>query len=270
MKPFLLLAPLAFLSFSFIPSNHFTKKDLLNIIDSGIIKHATDGSTSEWPANKFEQEKGTNTKYGVDNDSKNLYIAMIIPDVRTQIKIMAQGMTLYVDVKGKKREGKGILFPINKNGGSFFTKSGKENEKPDMKLIRSILGINLLSMQLFGFTGEEGKEQDLMLLSSANIQFSWDDNDIMYVEYGIPLSLFGDNTSLNQKTISLGWKLNDMAIESRTVSYTRTEVRAVPAGSLPPSNMPTRSGNSGIGNPPSQKNREQNFWTKYTISIPTK
>src|SRR2546430_12291632 len=116
MKLFLCLPGFILMS-SFIPSKH-----VVNILpaatDTPAISHQLDGSLAEWPTNKFEEDNVTNIKYAVDNDAKNLYIAMISPAGFTQIKMIRQGMEVYIDMSGKKKEDKGIGFPVNK-GANF-------------------------------------------------------------------------------------------------------------------------------------------------------
>jgi hypothetical protein len=75
--------------------------------------------------------------------------------------------------------------------------------------------------------------------------------------------------SLNQKTISLGWKINTVESPSgNTPAFSTTTVQGRPAGS----GGASRNGGGGIGNLSTQADmqkmvREENFWTKYLISI---
>jgi len=282
MKSLLILPVIALVSFSFRSFPHSSKNIFFTINDTGIINHILDGSIDEWPAEKFEQGKGTNIKYAVDNDAKNLYIAMVIPNFPTQMKMMRQGMNLYIDLKGKKKQGRGIEFPVKKdrsnfNEGNFSSNSGNrqgnnesntERQKPDMKQMRGMMTLNLLSMKLFGFTDDEPKEQGLIMPGSVNIQFNWDEANIMYIEYDIPLNLLGDNASLNQKNISLGWKLNDADVQTTTPVSSTSTIQGRPAGS---SGRNGSFGNSGTSRPSQQgmdkMMSEESFWTKYTISI---
>src|SRR5258706_10458035 len=110
MKSFIMLPVIALISFPFNPSPHFYTNQ--TICDTAIINHVLDASIDEWPAEKFEQDKETNIKYAIDNDAQHLYIAMVIPAFSTQLKMMRQGMDLYIDLKGKKKQGRGIEFPV--------------------------------------------------------------------------------------------------------------------------------------------------------------
>src|SRR5450432_2678486 len=71
--------------------------------DSSIINHVLDGSVKEWPSGQFKADGETGVQYAIDNDGKNLFLAMSIPNFRTQLKMMREGMSLYIDLKGKKK-----------------------------------------------------------------------------------------------------------------------------------------------------------------------
>ncbi|HKB44006.1 MAG TPA: hypothetical protein VKC90_06445, partial [Chitinophagaceae bacterium] len=79
--------------------------------------------------------------------------------------------------------------------------------------MRDAMALNLLSIKVFGFLADEPEEQGLQMPGSANVAFSWNSTDTMYIEYNIPLSFLGKE-SLNQKEISIGWKLNGIQRKS--------------------------------------------------------
>ena len=282
MRSLILLPAIALISFSFRPSAHFHARQ--TIADTTIINHVLDANIDEWPAEKFEQDNETNIKYAIDNDAQNLYVAMVIPGFPTQMKMMRQGMDLYIDLKGKKKQGRGIEFPVTKDrssfgGGNFSSgtrtqqdknESNTERQKPDMKEMRGMMALNLLSMKLFGFSDEaEPKEQGLIMPGSVNIQFNWDDSNVMFVEYNIPLNLLGDKETLSQKNISLGWKLKAMEMPSGNVVSSTTTMQGRQSGG---SRGFSSSRPSGAGGPSQQgmesMTKEQSFWAKYTISFP--
>ena len=201
------------------------------------IHHVLDGKTSEWPVQKFETDVSFEIKYAVDNDQQDLYVALIIPNSRTQMRIMRQGMQLYIDTKGKKKEGKGIEFPVKRartEESNFNNFRGQQNEqsnrqdnseerKANTKAMRATLAINLVAMKVFGFSNNEPGEQGLQMEGSANIAFAWDSTDAMSIEYKIPISLLGDISALQQKELSVGLKLN--GIQMRTNNSSRRQER---------------------------------------------
>ncbi len=95
--------------FSFHDPDRFDEKYSLN---DTTIHHVLDGKENEWPAEKFQTDPATQFRYAIDNDKQNLYLVLAIANFREQMKIMRQGMDLYFDLKEKKKEGKGIEFPV--------------------------------------------------------------------------------------------------------------------------------------------------------------
>src|SRR6478752_6195238 len=72
--------------------------------DSVKINHTTDGNIDEWKQEKFETDKETHIQYTIDHDATNLYLAIKVSDQAMQMKLMRQGMSLYLDKNGKKKE----------------------------------------------------------------------------------------------------------------------------------------------------------------------
>src|SRR5688500_2283975 len=81
-------------------------------IDTTAINHVLDGNLAEWPGDKLTTDKTTNTRYAVDNDNKMLYLAINISDKSLQQRVMQKGMSLFIDVKGKKKVNRGVQFPL--------------------------------------------------------------------------------------------------------------------------------------------------------------
>lgn len=270
------LTLLAFDKVSDTPAPFFKSPD-----DSGHITHVFDGITSEWPDSLFQNNKESLLHYAEDNDAQNLYVAVRIADFRTQMKMMRQGMKLFIDTKGKKKENKGIEFPIKPESGASYSTAGfsnpqensqsgsanEQHQKFDKKQARAAMSIHLFSMKLFGL-GESEESQGLQVTGSVNVAFTWDSADVMHIEYMIPLTMLGDINSLKQKTISLGWKINGMEYQGgsgNTVGVSPS-AQGGPSGgrggrgAAPPSNI--------SGSPYKMNSSvEESFWTKYTLNL---
>ena len=119
MKKFFLLMML-FCSFTSI-------KVFAAITDTVKQAHVIDGTLNEWAADSFTADKETEISYAVDNDAHQLYIALKITNQRTQFRLMRLGMNVFIDIKGKHKEGTSIEFPLknspldaaNQGGGGF-------------------------------------------------------------------------------------------------------------------------------------------------------
>ena len=178
---------------------------------------------------------------------------------------MHQGMEMYIDLKAKKKEGKGIEFPVKKNAqadDAIMTFNSQNNndaierltpeqKKAKLKTMRASLALSLTTMRLFGFEGHRSEEQGLVMPGSANIAFAWDSTDEMCIEYRIPLSLI-EPSSLSQKEISIGWKVNGFQ-------------RPTTSGESESTGENHRGGNGEAGPSQAYGNVDQSFWGKYVI-----
>ncbi len=262
------------------------------IADSNGIRHELDGYTTEWPNEKFENDKETGISYALDNDSANFFVAMRVPAIPEQVKIMRMGMRFFIDLKAKKKENMGIEFPIKRkmpeNSGGFSSgnrptendQNGDGRRQFDPKAMRARMATNLIFMKIFGFENEdESQKRTLMVDGSANIAFAWDSLDVMYIEYRIPLSMIGGTASLQNKAITAGWKINgfDMPSPGGGTGTGDMNSRNFSAGRLSRGygrNSGSGSTNNGADNTSSQGNfenmmKEQSIWTKYTFILPT-
>jgi len=276
MKYVLLLIP----AFTLLSFNRSVKNNFefgLCYSDTSRITHVLDGNTNEWPDSMFQVDKETSMHYAMDNDAHQLYLALRIPDFRTQMKMMRQGMNLYIDLKGKKKEGRGIEFPIKPEAGSVAGAgpgqgNNGEHGNFNKQAIRESMAVRLIVMKLFGFTDDEPKPQGLQMEGSAKIGFIWDSADVMHVEYVIPFSMLGDAASLHQKTVGIGWKIN--GIESSSSSPAMFTTSSSVPGRASPGGI-NRTGGAGRGatnystSQPDMQGvtSEQSVWTKYTISF---
>jgi len=70
-----------------------------------------DGDLTDWEANltTIEDDRAS---VGVQNDGEYLYLALATSDRRTQMQVLAQGFTVWVDPEGGKDEVRGVRFPL--------------------------------------------------------------------------------------------------------------------------------------------------------------
>ena len=246
MKIYLLLPVINLLVVS---NYHHIQESPTSHIDTTSIIHILDGNIIEWPQEKFMIDNATKIRYAVDNDSQMLFLALNIPDKRAQQIIVQQGMSLFIDIKGKKKENHGVEFPL-----------GMENVS------------NIGNMKVFGFTSGEPVPQNVKTEGTINIAMGWDSSYVLNIEYYVPLKMLASSvTELNNKKISIGWKLKESEMMSsntaQPVSSTSRVVTVVaPAGSTRPPN--NRNVGSGQSNTPSQINivkQAQPIWTTHTI-----
>jgi uncharacterized membrane protein YgcG len=287
------LSPLAGL-FLFLGVHHDVRlrnNPFSSTVDSGIIGHNTDGQVGEWPADRFSSDKLSGIQYAIDNDGQNLYVALNIAEMGEQMKIMRMGMSFFIDLKAKKKENRGIEFPVKREGGPLQAgeyrggddqardRDGQQgNQRPDFKKMRAMMSLNLYSLKLFGFSEGEPKEQGLDLKDNVQIAYQWDTADVMHIEYLVPLKFITDDiNSLNNKEISAGWKVNGMDMPSGENGFNSGGF----GGGGGRGGFGGRGGGSGGfrggGSPGINRNteqmqqrmKEQKIWTKYTFTLGT-
>ena len=271
-------APIALLLVLFYGSGNRFYKSLYNTHsgDSTIIDHKLDGSVDEWPADKFTDNKDLGLAYAIDNNSENLYVVLNITHPGEQMKVMRMGMSLYIDLKGKKKESRGIEFPIKKengNNGGYqpqpATNQSQDGQKGsfDFKRMRMMMAINLIHLKQFGFTEGDPIEQDLLKRDEPSIAYNWDSLDVMHIEYMIPMKMLGDASSLNQKMISIGWKINGIDLSSTSENSTGTSMGrgGRGGGGFSGRSGPRNPGNSSSGADREKMMKEPSVWGKYTI-----
>ncbi|MBV9988744.1 MAG: hypothetical protein JO301_13785 [Chitinophagaceae bacterium] len=252
-----------------------TRAGLARVNDTTKIIHSIDGIASEWKPEKFETDKDYGVMYAMDHDANFLYVVLKVPDQRTQMKLMMQGMNLYVDKKGKKREAAGVEFPIKPaNPMGAFSRGNREEgaPMPDPKAVREALTANMIVLKQFGFEGQEDKLQPVVQDGSVNVSFDWDANNALVIEYLIPMGFVGKPADLNGKPLGIGWKINGITMPDRPSTPLSTSISrpGTTSGGGAGSRGGSRTG-SGPSLEFSQSNdprfKDQNFWTKYTVNF---
>ncbi len=247
------------------------------------ISHVLDGNSSEWKADKFEMDKETGITFSVDHDANNIYLVVKVKDQALQMKLMTQGMNLYIDRKGKKREGTGIEFPLKREGGGFGGGRPRGGDgqgggsAPNPVEIRERLASTMILLKVFGLEGVDDQQQLIGIPNGVSLAFDWDAADILCIEYLVPVRFIGASSALNGKPLGIGWKINGIDIpagggDGRTV--VTQQLVAVPAGRGGGGGGAARGGNTGASraNAPSfdsndSRFKEQSFWTKYVINF---
>lgn len=103
---FILLASIASCS----GSRHSKSKKLGGVWQIQPI--SVDGSNKDWPSPYPEYDSKANLGYAVSNDSKNLYITVETGDPATQLKILREGFTVWIDKTGGKDQVMAINYPL--------------------------------------------------------------------------------------------------------------------------------------------------------------
>jgi len=105
-------------------SKHSKSKKLPGVWQAEPI--VIDGSNKDWPSPYPEYDDKAQLGYAVSNDKENLYITVETGDLATQLKILKNGLTVWIDKTGEKTEETAINFPIP-------TEAKEENEEGEKR-----------------------------------------------------------------------------------------------------------------------------------------
>jgi hypothetical protein len=96
--------------FSCHSSKHAKTKRLPGVWQDKPI--TVDGHNTDWPSPYPEYDDKAMLGYAVSNDRENLYITVETGDEATQMKILKEGLTVWIDKKGEQNELTAINFPL--------------------------------------------------------------------------------------------------------------------------------------------------------------
>lgn len=260
-----------------------SKANEATLSDTSKIVHIIDGNLSEWNLATFETDKETQLIYSFDHDKNYLFLALKVNSVSTQMKMIRQGMSLFLDKKGKKREGMGVIFPLPQgnslgnysSGGNGNASQPSNRPTPlDPKLMHENLSRTMILLKVFGFDDQEDKMQIVDLPGNVNISFEWNDANELIIEYLIPISFLGKPADLNNKPIGIGWKINGMSIPgSGFQNGNSASSSSSGAGGVTASIGGSKSGASARSTTnvnfqsTDPRMKEQFIWTKYVLTF---
>jgi len=87
-----------------------------------------DGDNKDWPSPYPEYDEKASLGYAVSNDKENLYITVETGDPATQLKILRQGFTVWIDKTGGKEQTTGIHYPLQHEGKNNFSSDGQQQQ----------------------------------------------------------------------------------------------------------------------------------------------
>jgi hypothetical protein len=257
--------------FRFIPA-------LLCITTSITILHAQKVNTASWNNNAktidgilndwAEPIKFTSNQAGFQmafsNDSMALYVALKVTDHRMQMKMMREGLRLFIDGGGKKSESRLVEYPLPlpppkaSEGGP---------DRPDTFAMKKRV---LQNLNTFGVSGMNG-------IPNGNLQpgnpydveaaAAWDSLGQMTLEYQLPLKYF--DISVSTAIISMGLFLPGSNAMDGFMPPPPGEMGGGPGGEAmggPPPGGDMDGGPPPGMNPFNDSNREYRYWTKLKLA----
>jgi hypothetical protein len=187
-------------------------------------------------------DTGSKVLYSVRHDSSNVYLALSTSDFGSQFKILNQGLTVYIDETGKKKNGKYWSYPVSNalNKRDVFSRSNTSSNFPfsqydkSQKLYQSFQ-MNNQQLELVGFDGAETSRLLYYPLGKSPIEIgiAMDSTGLLNYTVIIPKTeIFTDN-KYNDGIFSFGVKSGEI----------KTQMNA----SNRPSGDSIKQGNGGAG-----------------------
>jgi hypothetical protein len=245
---------------------------------SGLIK--IDGDATDWQGWALSENKDTKLLYAVTNDANGINLLLKSGDAAQQMKMFKGGVQILVDVKGKKKKGTGINFPLP--GNAQQTAMGQRTsqradasaapQKPDIKRLHQQMLLQQTEMELFGFS-EEADGLTSVNFSPVKVAINWNGEDSMVYEMHIPYAAFAKPPKPDDK-ISIGVIIKGMKQPGMNNDDRGAGPRGRGFGGGPGGGRPGGFG-GGAGRPGGgtfdrgdmeKMFQDTNFWIKYTLS----
>ena len=227
-----------------------------------------DGDASEWQRPLAYYDADSKLSFTVSNDSTKLYLIVEAYDEAAQMKIVREGLQIWIDTSGGKGKDIGILYPVAAMSGnapkgtdnqSSGAGTGNYGSQPDYDRIAAMHRNFLKSpgqIELKGFKPPIGGVLPLQNAFGIQTRINWDTiNNILNWEAAIPMETFyrhALNHSDSLKTFGITFSVNGIDHSSHKKSaddnaggYTPSGGSGMGAGGMPGGGMGGRGGGGG-------------------------
>lgn len=188
-------------------------------------EHITvDGHLEDWGDTLLYEYTNQNLQYEIKNDDANLYVAMRVRDKDRQLQVLSQGFSFMVNVKGRKREGPTLVYPIaDRLSFRSIMSADNENRPEDMRIgaLQAIRAIYVLRFDDI-LDGQISLENQYGIQAGAVI----DSTDALCFEAVIPLERLGLSYTGTQP-LAFNVKVNGMIMPAADPNTMR---RSTPYG----------------------------------------
>src|SRR3569623_386700 len=218
-RSFVRLIALCALQFAFLNFCPAQNKPVQNILLLPPANITIDGDLGDWGDSLRNYNEDKKLYYTLANDKDNLYMAIRINDRSEQMSVLAAGLTLSIDTRGKKKDTFSITFPI---GGDPHMIADQENQPlsssdQDQGVHDDKMKAHLTKLRQIKVTGFKDVESDLITTSNTYgfrtaIDFDKDGN--LVYEAAIPLKLFHDDEQAKNEW-AFNFKINGITRPSQ-------------------------------------------------------
>ena len=149
-----------------------------------------DGQTAEWKTD-WQLDPDGKFLFNIGNDEQNLYLRIKVSDDLTQQKIALYGLSVKLDVNGKKKGKLGLKYPVGKDANELkkmpepLPKDAAGKAKAKKELLSEIEVLELL-----GLAKENIVSSRLGLMNGIEVLIVVDENAAYVYEAKIPFKAF--------------------------------------------------------------------------------
>lgn len=167
---------------------------------------AIDGELKDWGDSLRYYNKDKQLNYALANDQDNLYMAMRINDRSEQIRVLRAGLTLGIDIRGKKKETFTMTFPVGDQSPESMAETAQDLQggTTDVKQQdrEELMKAKLTKLRAIKVTGFKDIESETMTTSNTygfKVAIDYDKDGNLVYEAAIPLKFFhADDLSKNE------------------------------------------------------------------------
>lgn len=223
---------------------------LLLLVMSTAATRAQDNTTAP-----FVFDKTSKVWHSERNDGQTIEVIVKIGDPSRQMKILRNGLEIWIDTKGKKNKKTGVLYPLasaSMTGAprqAAFTptserSAGQGDNRPNMHLAIAAMLQEKKEIELKGFKEELNGKHHISFSTGIELAISFGEKDTMEYRIRVPLSLL-PNPVTPAKPIAIGIIMKGMQMPDMA------QGGGFPGGEDGPGgNMPPPGGGGGGGMPP--------------------
>jgi len=163
-----------------------------------------DGKNEDWPSPYPSYDSKSMVGYATSNDANFLYITVETGDEYTQMKILKQGLYVYIDTDGGKQTYMGIHYPLqNENDAAEFAgnkdkQGGGPSKSLATKIKKAFTDANQLTLE--GFRGCNGgflvKEKNSC---GITVRMDYDDYKTLIWEAAIPFKAIYNKDQISRR-----------------------------------------------------------------------
>ncbi|PZF71974.1 hypothetical protein [Taibaiella soli] len=152
-----------------------------------------DGANNDWPSPYPFYDEKAKIGYVVTNDKDNLYVTMQTGDRMTIMKILRNGMTLWIDTSGKKAQNISVNYPME--NADAPTHVQKDQTQPMDKMDADQMHKRMLeSARDLYLTGFKGCNGSFLIKQNngcgVNVRMGFDEYNTLIWEAVIPFKSF--------------------------------------------------------------------------------